>query len=182
MNKAKAGKGIKQNLLDTINPDDALHILRTIYAEDKKIADKIERVANQYLSDVDIDQIAKEVYSELDGLEVEELWDRSGPSHKGYAEPGEMAYEMLEEVLEPFIAQIKKYQDLAKPKEAKLYCMGIIKGISQYEKESKSEFKGWAGDGVGECSQWVLLEWEKGNKSVDDRKEMKEFIKNNSSE
>ncbi|MBI4309581.1 MAG: calcium-binding protein [Candidatus Omnitrophica bacterium] len=127
-------------------------------------------------------KLAEEVFSELDGLEVEELWDRSGPSREGYSDPGEMAYEMLEEVLEPFLAEIRKYHKLAKPKEAKFYCMGVLKRISQYEKESKSEFKGWAGDGVGECSQWVLLEWEKGNQSADDRKEMKEFYKHGNNE
>ena len=178
MSKAKAEKSAKQDLLDTITPDDALQILRTICAEDKEIAEKIERVANEYLRDVDIDQIAEDVKFELDGLEVEDLWDRSGPSREGYSEPGEMAYEMLEEELEPFLAQIRKYHKLAKPNEAKLYCMGLLKGISQYEKESKSEFKGWAGDGVGECLQWVFLEWEKGNQSTDDLKEMKRFMEN----
>ena len=150
-----------------------------LYAEDEKIADKIERVAHQYLNDVDVEQIAEEVYSELDGLEVKELWDRSGPSHKGYSDPGDMVYEMLEEVLGPFLANIRKYHKLAKPKEAKLYCIGILKGIGRYEKESKSEFKGWAGDGVGACCDEALQEWEKGNQRADDRKEMKEFIKNN---
>ena len=37
-------------------------------------------------------------YTQLDDIEVEELWDRSGPGREGYSEPGEMAYEMLGEI------------------------------------------------------------------------------------
>jgi len=31
-------------------------------------------------------------------------------------------------------------------KEAKKHCMGILKGIDQFEKESESEYKDWASD------------------------------------
>ncbi len=37
------------------------------------------------------------------------------------------------------------------PKEAKLSCMGVPKGIYKYVHESKSEFKDWAVDVPGEC-------------------------------
>ena len=169
----------KQNLLDTINHHDAAQILKILYAEDEKIAGRIERIAHKYLSEVDVDGIAEDVYTQLDDIEVEELWDRSGPDREGYSEPGEMAYEMLGEIVELFLADRKKYQRLAKYKEAKLYCIGILKGISRYEKESKSEFKGWAGDGVGECWEDALREWEKGSRNTQERQEMKEFIKKN---
>ena len=172
-------KNEKQNLLDAINPHDAVQILRILYAEDEKIAARIERVAHEYLSEVDVDAIAEDVYSELDNLQVEELWDRSGRSHEGHSEPGEMAYEMLGEIVELFLADMEKYQKLAKFKEANLYCMGILKGIDRYEKESKSKFKDWAGDGVGECWGDALRKWEKGSQNTEERKEMKEFVKKN---
>ncbi len=35
------------------------------------------------------------LYDQLDSLEVEEVWDRAGPTRHGYVDPSEAAYEML---------------------------------------------------------------------------------------
>ena len=40
--------------------------------------------------------------------------------------------------------------------EAKLYCMGILKGIYQYEEDSGSEFKDWATDVLGESFGYIF--------------------------
>jgi hypothetical protein len=114
-------KNDKMHFLDVISPQDAVHILRALYAESNEMAGKIERVAEKHLGEVDIEGIADDVYSALDALEVEELWDRSGPQHDGYSEPGEMACEMMDEELAPFQADMRKYQKLGKSEEAKLY-------------------------------------------------------------
>jgi len=58
---------------------------------------------------------------------------------------------MFEDALESFIEELKKYKKLSMNKEAKTCCMGILKGIYQFEKESTSEFKDWAVDVPGEC-------------------------------
>lgn len=56
-------------------------------------------------AEVDAEEIATTVYAELDRLEVEEVWDRTGrPYRYGYLDPGEAAYQMMEEALDPFIS------------------------------------------------------------------------------
>jgi len=62
--------------------------------------------------------------------------------------------------------------------EAKLYCMGILKGIYQYKEDSGSEFKDWATDVPGESFGDVLNEWKKRNSNNKDKNEMKDFISN----
>jgi enamine deaminase RidA (YjgF/YER057c/UK114 family) len=78
---------------------------------------------------VDIKDIASLVYFDLDSIEVEEVWDRSGRTRNGYVEPTEMAFQMFEEALEPFLEEMKKYLKLSMFVEAKEYCMGILRGI-----------------------------------------------------
>ena len=56
-----------------------------------------------------------------------------------------------------------------------------MKGVSRYEKESRSQVKDWAGDGVTEYFFWIYQEWKKGCKDFQEHKEMKEFIEKNSS-
>ena len=175
--KTKSAKR-KMNILKQITADDALAILR-ILAEDKDVGKRIEEIAKESLSKVDLEEIASEVYSELDSLEVEEVQDQSGSTRYGYVDPGDKACEMFEDALESFIEELKKYKKLSMNKEAKTCCMGILKGIYQFEKESTSEFKDWAVDVPGECFGQVLDEWKKGQKDAKDIAEIEDFIKKN---
>jgi hypothetical protein len=179
MRKSNKEKLIKQNLSDAISDQDAAQILKILYAQDAKMAARIEQVANDYLGEVDAEQIAKDVYSTLDRLDVTELSQRAGSGPYGYTEPSQMAYDMFAEVVDPFLVEMKKYQKLSKPREAKLYCLGILKGIDRYEKEARPDFKDWVGDGIMEHFYWILDEWKKGCRSSQERKEMKEFVGNN---
>lgn len=102
--------------------------------EDDDIKKRIEKIAFDYLSKVDIDEISQHVFDELNSLEVEELWNQSGSTRYGYVDPNERSWEMFEEQLEPFIDQMEKYQNLSMYTEAKRYCLGILKGIYKFKK------------------------------------------------
>ncbi len=60
-----------RNIFDEISAEDAIAILRLLAKEDAKIARRIEQIAVEYLRDVDIEDIASEVYFDLDSIEVE---------------------------------------------------------------------------------------------------------------
>ena len=167
---------MKDNRIDRISPDQALEILRRLTRSDPKINKRIEQEAEQILKDIDVEGICEDVHSALDGIDVEELWDRSGSSRHGYSSPEDMAAEMMEEELEPFNQEVLKYFEMGMTKEAKLYCMGILKGIYRYEQESRTEFKDWATDIPGECFGDLLLEWKKRSGDQSDLKKMGEFI------
>jgi len=83
--------------------------------------------------------------------------------------------EMVEKALEPFHGELRRLLDLKTHEEAKLYCMGVMKGLYLYEEESESEFKDWATDIPGECFGGVLRKWAKGRNDAD-KKEMRAFI------
>ena len=70
----------------------------------------------------------------------------------------------------------KRYQKLSMDEEAKLYCMGILKGIDRFEKESKSGFKDWAVDAPGEYFGSILSDWKEECQNPQDLKEMEAFI------
>ena len=76
--KANSARNTKKDILATITPDDAFAILKSLAKEDKNIKKRIEQLAIEYLEDVDVEEIADAVYFDLDLIEVEELWDRSG--------------------------------------------------------------------------------------------------------
>lgn len=77
----------KTNILDEISNYDALAIIKILARNDESIAKKLEQTAIKYLSRADIKDIASQVYSELDALEIEDVWDRSGSTREGYVDP-----------------------------------------------------------------------------------------------
>jgi len=168
---------VEKKVLDEITPEDALAILNILSTEDEAIAGMIERIAMEYLKGVDIDEIAGSVFFDLDSLAVEDVWDHSGRTRDGYVDPGDMAWQMFEDALEPYMDELKKYLELSMHADAKNYCKGILKGIYRYDKESNSEFKDWATDAPGENFEFVLNEWEKSCKDKRDVKDVEDYIK-----
>ena len=167
---------MKDEIFNRISPSEALEILKQIAKTDKKLKKRIVELAEGLFRDVDIEAVCDDVFYALDGIDVHELWDRAGPRTDGYTSPEDMAVEMFEEELEPFLQELYRFSDLKMHQEAKLYCMGILKGIYQYEEDSGSEFKAWCTDVPGESFGYVLNEWEKRNSNNKDKKEMKDFI------
>jgi hypothetical protein len=164
------------NILDSISGDDALRVLRSLCASDPEIHKRVESEIEKALSEVDRDDVADEVFSELDAIAVEELWDRSGPKSHGYSSPEDMAVEMVEEALKPYEDKVKQYREIGMLEQSKQYCMGVLKGIYQFEHESKSEFKDWAPDIPGECFDGLLKEWRRTCNRKRDLQEMNDFI------
>ena len=167
---------MKKDILDKISASEAQSILKQIAGEDEGLRKRIIELAEDLLRDVDVEEVCGDVYYKLDGIDVHELWDRAGAKTDGYTSPEDMAFEMVEEALEPFLQEMRRLFDLEMRHEAKLYCMGILKGIYQYEKDSGSEFKDWATDIPGESFGTILDEWEERKSNKKDGKEMKDFI------
>ena len=164
------------DFLIKITRGDSLEILTNLYENHPSIRKLIRSEAEDVLKDIDIEDVAEDVYSDLDGIQVEELWDRSGANRYGYTGPEEMAVEMIEELLRHHHYEIKKYLELNMTRQAKKYCMGVLSGIYHYDHESESEFKDWAADIPGECFSSFLEDWKKSSPNKNDAAEMQAFI------
>ena len=169
---------MKNDILKKISPNEALEILRQITKTDKKLKKRIIELAEDLFRNVDVEAVCDDVFDSLDGIDVHELWDRAGPKTDGYTSSEDMAVEMFEEALEPFLQELYRLFDLKMHQEAKLYCMGIVKGIYQYKGDSRSEFKDWATDVPEESYSYIVNEWKKRGCRVKDKKEMRDFIAN----
>jgi hypothetical protein len=167
---------MKNQIFNKITPDEALDILNTLAKSDKELKKKIIDLAEAIFTDVDFDDVCENVFHALDGIDVHELWDRAGPRTDGYTSPEEMAVEMFEEALEPFFLDMHRLLDLKMNQEAMLCCMGIAKGIYEYEENSTSEFKEWATDIPGEMYGFVIREWKERGITAKDRKKMRSFV------
>ena len=170
---------MNKQVLDEVSTEHANEILQRLADEDAKISKRIQELALEYLTEVDPDCIAEDIFYDLNILDVEDVWKNSGSTRYGYVDPYELAFEMFEEALEPYIDDLRKCQELSMDEKAKLHCMGILKGIDQFEREATTEFKDWAVDAPYENFIEVFEEWRKENKNPKNLEEMDEFIKRN---
>ena len=170
---------INKQVLDKVGTEHANEILQRLADEDATISKRIQELALEYLTDVDPDGISEDIFYDLNILDVEDVWNNSGSTRYGYVDPYELAFEMFEEVLEPYIDDLRKCQELSMDEKAKLHCMGILKGIDQFEQEATTEFKDWAVDAPNENFIQVFEEWRKDNKNPKNLEEMDGFINKN---
>jgi len=166
------------DILTQLTPEQALKVVRRLYERDVDIRQAVMEEANSVLEAVDRDETAEEVLFVLDSIDVQDLWDNSGAKRSGYISPDEAAVEMMEDELEPFFDQVRRYHKLKMFPQAKVYCMGVLQGIYRFVQESKSEFKGWAVDIPIGCFGYLLDEWRKNCQGSTATTEMDEFIRN----
>jgi hypothetical protein len=171
------GSTRKPRVLQSITGTDALAILKVLGERHENLAQEIEAVAKELLSHIEIDDVAANVQLELEFLNVEDLWDRSGAKRDGYVDPGEAAWEMFEEALKPFQDEVDKYKQLSMLEEANLTCEGILKGIYSFDKESSTEYKQWAADAPSEYFGMVLDDWKKLFEGQAPLSRIREFLK-----
>ena len=158
----------KEALIKSLDTDKASNVLWALLNENPALEDTVYKIAMQVLCDVNSDGIMNDVYYGLNSIDVDALSARSGRTRYGYTDPADASWEMFEEELEPFIDEMIKYQKRGMPSVAKEYCIGIIKGLRKYEKESTSDFSDWVPDAPGEFIESVYEEWKKGQPSEDD--------------
>jgi hypothetical protein len=166
----------KSNTLDAISGRDAIEVLRILAKRDKKLSSEIDVIAKDLLADVSIDEVAGCVQEELESLDVEDVWDRSGAKRDGYVDTGETAWEMFEAALEPFREEMEKYRQLSMLEQAEAVCLGILKGVYDFQWHSETEFKDWAVDAPDEYFWTYLEEWKQCFKQRSSVTRIKRFL------
>jgi hypothetical protein len=165
-----------KNVLEKLSPEEALVVLQELTGSSLSIRKKAEEIALRLIAGVDLDEIAEDVFWALDSIAVEDVWDDSGRKRHGYVDPGDCAWQLFDDALEPFMRQLQKCQELSLHEQAKLYCLGILKGIHQFDTESTSEYKSWAVDAPGEFFSSVYERWKRGAKRKRDVVEAQKFV------
>jgi hypothetical protein len=155
------------DVIHKLTPQQALEVVMRLRDRGDAIRDAVLAEANNVLSKVNLDEIADDVFCALELIDVQDCWDRAGSSRDGYTSPDEAAGELIEESLQPFNDQARRYHELEMKEEEATYCKGVIVGIYRYEHESKSEFLACAVDMPIDCAGVVLDEWrERGQNST----------------
>lgn len=160
-----------------LTPEQALEVVMRLSDKGGASREAVVAEARSVLREIDLDEIADDVFFVLDSVDVQDCWDRAGSSRDGYTSPDEAAGELIDEKLQPFFDQAGRYGELGMTEEEATYRKGVILGIYRYEHESESEFREWAVDIPIESAGALLTEWrERGQDSIS-AAAMDEFIR-----
>jgi len=134
-NAEDAKRGRK--MIDYLDGSQALQILGVIVKKSASIAASVARAADELFLGITPEVVGQNLYRNLDLLDVEDCWDASGKQRGGgYLDPIDVAYDMMADVVEDFIIDMKNMHEIGQYTEELLILEGILLGLHQFNEEA----------------------------------------------
>lgn len=109
--------------------------------------------------------MADDVEHDLRSLDLDDLGDRAGQHRGGYTSPTEAAWELLQEAVDPFLADMKRQMELGLEREALEVCKGVVLGLYRIRNTRGDEFLGWAEDFPAEAADDAFARVERSHRA-----------------
>lgn len=154
---AKSERG--HDVIDSLKPEESVQVLRRLLSLHPDLRAEAEQITGALLGTVSFEDTADAVEDAVTQFGLDDLNERAGAHSWGYTEPTEAAWELLDEAMEPFMEDMKRYLDLGLEKEALEVCKGIVLGLYQIRDRTADEFLGWAPDFPAEAATNALQCW-----------------------
>jgi hypothetical protein len=149
----------KAEVLSSLQAEEAAEVLRRLISAHPELRAEAEEIASASLRAISFEDVADEVEDAARQLDPEDLYGRAGGHSWGYVTPDEAAVQMLEEALEPFLGNMRRYLDLGLEKEALEVCKGIVLGLYRVRNETENDVLGWATDFPAEAAGDAVAGW-----------------------
>ena len=146
-------------MLDRLKPGEAVEVLRRLLASHPDLGDEAERTARAVLGAVTFEDIANDVEDALRAPDLDDLHGRAGRQEWGYVEPGEAAWEILGEAVQPFLDDIERQIELGLEVEALEICKGVLLGLYRVEHGQKEGILEYADDFPMEVAGGAVQTW-----------------------
>jgi hypothetical protein len=152
-------EGESGSVLDKLDGAEAASVLRTLLDRHSELRSEAEAIARGMLGEISPFSVADDVESALLQFDYDDLNGRAGGHSRGYVEPSEAAGELLEEALEPFVSDMKRYLEMELAEPARQFCQGILLGLYRVRDGGENDILGWAPDFPGEAAENTLEVW-----------------------
>jgi hypothetical protein len=135
-----------KDTLSYLAPHERAEVLDQILSSHPHLRDEANSIASDLLNDTSVEAVSKEVTDLVLGIGLEVLGNRAGKKPWGYVEPGEAAWELLEESIEGIQNDMKRRMKAGMERSAEKLCQGIVVGLHNAMKTSCDGALGWAPD------------------------------------
>jgi hypothetical protein len=143
--------------LESLTPEAAWAVLKRLLDQHPEMGPEAQKIAASLgalppLAEASQDDVAKAVFSSITSIDLEDLNERAGAHSWGYVEPGEAAWELLEEALEEWIEDMRGKASSGRIAAAESTCIGIVQGLYQARNVQSDGALGWAPDFPAEAA------------------------------
>lgn len=145
------------------NAEKAL-VLAALVNDDSELRERAEGVADHILATVDVMAISDLITETILELDTEDLANRVGPLRHGYVEPTDAAWQLLEEAIQPWIADLRRRGRLGFHQAATDLTTAMTQALEAVDERTDRVddclLRQWAPDFSSEAMSWVQQELE----------------------
>jgi hypothetical protein len=149
----------KSSLLEKLDGAESASVLKALVDQHPELRSEAEALGKEVLGEVSLFSVADDVENAALQFDYDDLNSRAGSHSWGYVEPTEAAWELLEEAVEPFVSEMKRYLDLGLEEQSREVCQGILLGLYRVQDGQSNDVLGWAEDFPGEAAANALEVW-----------------------
>lgn len=150
-------------LLERLDPNVARRILLSLHRRGGEAARLVEQELERCCGPEGVEAVARAVFDDLESLETDDLWNRSGGRAGGrYVEPAEAAFAMVREAVAPHLARLEDLLERGREEDADLHVRGVLLGLHRYDRASEREFRRWAVDAPEMMADEAADRWREG--------------------
>ena len=115
--------------LESLEPGEAVGVLTGLLREHPELTAEAERLAVAVIAPQPRERIAESVTKVLSGLDIHDLAERAGTHRGRYVEPQTAARELVDEALEPYLADVRRLAGFGRVAEAHEVAVGVLVGL-----------------------------------------------------
>ena len=155
----------RRAVLDSLDGAEAKRLLGTLIDAHPDLLVEVAALTDEQLGAVTAESMAEEVAFALEGLSVEDIWERAGSHADGsYVEPTEAAWEVVEETLAPFLADLARRVALGRTAEATVICQGVLLALYRVSDGNGEFLEGHAPDTLEGAAVGTVEVWRTGRR------------------
>lgn len=155
------GSARQRQLLAALDADETRRVLFALLDRHPEIAEDAATIAESELTGIAAAEVAEEVEFALAELEIEDVWDGAGPQSSGeYREPIEVAWELVDDAVAPFLDDLGRRVELGRRAEATAICQGVLLGL-YCAAQQPNEVIDQCDDALGEGAARAVELWTK---------------------
>ena len=146
--------------LDALAGSEHSKVLAELLALHPELRPEAELIARTLLGAVTVEAVAQDLAWSLDAIPLEDIGARSGRIRgRGYVDENEAAWELLNEVIEPFLIDLRRRAGLRMTDAAAAIATGIVAGLYQARAPEDGTVVAYAGpDALSELADEVISE------------------------
>lgn len=135
------------SVLGSLTSSERAEVRAALLVAHPELAGTAERIAGEVLSSPLANEIASAVEAALTGVPLEDLGSRTGRVRgRGFVHEKDAAWELIEEVFAPFLADLERRTALGLTEAASIVATGIVAGLYGVREPEMGTVLAYAGE------------------------------------